>query len=610
MILRRTRFSWQCSQILVPFLLCLLAAQTTAQQRPRPDSLARDSARADSAEVAKDSLRPPPILAKHPIGLRASAAVGVWEWSADDLLREGAVTLTDLLQRIPGATPYRGGLYVGPEVVAPFGHTRGRLEVFLDGYQLDPLTEASFDLSRIELAQMSRVRVERRLDVTRIDLVTLEATDARPQSRVEAGVGEPDVNVFRGLLVVPRFVIGPLGFAVERVDTDGYRSDEPADVFAGWFKWGWLGARGGIQAEMRQTRQRRIPDSPWPGDADRRDLMVRGRLNFSDRWVAELFAGRSTFVNDTIIEPPPDSVQVLNPEASVTQWGGRASFQSSFFWADATARVRDHKVLPSLQVDARAGVTLPRLGAAAGSLTLADWRTDGTATHYDLRAQAGPLLGLTAFGEVAGGARGAPSTYFADTIPTRFNRLYGTRLGLELQRWGISASAALFRFDTDSVQSFGLPFDTTDQRFAGARNVTGLEFTWSVPLYFRQLTLVGHYTNIRSAQVPLYQPRLNWLSGLQLHASPLPSRNLELLGRIEVRHRGDVLAPQRMQDSTWATVVLPSYNTVSAYVQIRVMDVRLFLRADNLANIAIPEFPDRVLQTPSLVYGVKWNFWN
>src|SRR5262245_42220903 len=227
MILRTDGFAHQHTKPFLFLLVLLVCSPAAAQQQTPPVSVALDSLRRahpDSAQA--DSVPPPPIIVKHPTGSLASPGLGVWEWNSEDLLREGALSLTDLLQRIPSATPIRTGLYLQPEIAAPFGQTRGRIEVLLDGIALDPLTEATVDLSRIELAQLRHVRVERRLDVTRIEISTLEPVDGRPVSRIEAGVGEPNANLFRGMFLAPKFLIGPVGVAIERIDTDGYRSRE------------------------------------------------------------------------------------------------------------------------------------------------------------------------------------------------------------------------------------------------------------------------------------------------------------------------------------------------------------------------------------------------
>ena len=51
-------------------------------------------------------------------------------------------------------------------------------------------------------------------------------------------------------------------------------------------------------------------------------------------------------------------------------------------------------------------------------------------------------------------------------------------------------------------------------------------------------------------------------------------------------------------------------NTVDAYLQIRIIDVRLFGRFEDLLGKNAVEVPGRVILGPRIFYGVKWNFWN
>lgn len=587
----------------------LVGCSSLAAQDPPPtrtDSIARP----DSARVIADSVKPPPVIAKHASGSARSFGAAVWEWSREQLLLEGAITLTDLLQQIPGSTPFRAGLALQPELVSAFGQTRGRLQVVLDGYELDPLLESTPDLTRIELAALERVRVERRLDLTRIELTTVEPADSRAQSSIEAGVGEPDTNLFRGIFLAPKFLVGPFGFAIERVDTDGFRGREPADVFSAWAKLAWIRGVAGIQAEFRQSGLQRSPSSPWVAEGSRRDVILRARAALYDGLVGEVFGGRSTFENDTTSVAAGGTTPIIQREATVIQWGGRASFNRQAFWADASARFRDHEALPSVQIEGLAGVRLAAFATAQANLAHSVWRAAGSAASYDLRAQTATFSGLHAFAEISGGKRGAPSASFASADSVYLGDRSGLRVGAGLNLWGGSVNAAFMTLDSDSSQSFGLPFDTTDLRFRGA-DLKGWEITWQVPLFLRGLSATGYYMNWPSGTAPIYFPGQVWRAALQYHHSPLRSGNLELYGRIELRHRGAVLAPVHAgTPATWDVTVLDAYDQVDAYFQIRILDVRLFFRTENMTGQQVFELPNRIILGQRILYGIKWQFWN
>jgi hypothetical protein len=614
MIVRRSGFgrTLPLPVLLLVSTLAFLHAPLSAQIRR--DSVADTTRRPsqDSLKVIADSLKPPPILVKHPARGAASFGLGIWEWNREQILLDPALTLTDLLQHISAIAPYRAGFLLQPEVASGFGHTRGRVQVLLDGYEFDPLLEATPDFSRIALAQLEHIRVERRLDLTRVELTSLEPTDGRPHSRIDAGVGEPDTNLFRGVFLSPKFLIGPVGFTIERVDGDGFRGREPGDMLSTWAKLAFIRGSVGIQAELRQSAHDRAPASPWAAEAKRQDLILRARAGLLPGLVGEVFAGRSTFESDTSFRASTDTSHVAVPDAEVLQFGARASYGTQLGWADAALRFRDHEALPAVQLDASAGVRLGSYATLLADVSNIDWRGAGSALSYDLRAQTSTFSGVHGFAEIAGGKRGAQSVQFRTADSAFISEFSGQRIGAGFERWGGSVSAALLLIDSDSSQSFGLPFDSTDQRFHGA-DATGWEITWQVPLFMRGLSAHGYYTNYPSGILPLYLPGQVWRAALQYHHSPLRSGNLELYGRIEWRRRGGVFAPVRIVNgaaSSWDLETLPSYDQIDGYFQIRIMDVRIFFRSENMANQEIAELPGRTIIGPRIFYGIRWQFWN
>jgi hypothetical protein len=224
-------------------LLACVLAPTTAHAQVTPDTTARDT-------TSVDSLRPALPFPAFPAVGGATFAAGEWVWDRDALLREAPISLTELLERIPAMAGFRAGMFVQPEAASAFGLAAGRVVIELDGYELDPLTSSTLDLSQIPLVNLREVRVQRRLGLLRVRLLTDQATDAQPLTRVEAGVGIPAANMFRGLFLVPYAVFGPLNLGIERIDTDGTGRAEPADIFTGWGKWSWISGNLGVQLEL------------------------------------------------------------------------------------------------------------------------------------------------------------------------------------------------------------------------------------------------------------------------------------------------------------------------------------------------------------------------
>src|SRR5690606_27843835 len=195
-------------------------------------------------------------------------------------------------------------------------------EIDVDGYRLDPLAASTFDLSQVSLAQLREVRVERRLDVLRIILTTEFPVEGRPYTRVEAGIGVPEANMFRGMFLVPHVIRGPLALGVERLEADGVNRNEPAGVFNGWAKWAWTDGERGVQLELLRGSMRREPDSPWLVDRVRQDIIVRARNRFSNALAAEAYIGYAS-LDETI--PAADATsEDISIDRSSIQAGLRA----------------------------------------------------------------------------------------------------------------------------------------------------------------------------------------------------------------------------------------------------------------------------------------------
>lgn len=609
-------------------LSLLLSGVAVAQEppvrrpgRPPADSLPPDTLAVpgDTARRMQDTARaepdtvPPPRFIPFPFTPDTGLAAGVWVWNRADLMREGAITLTDLLERIPGVVPIRAGHLGAPEQVAWLGGTAGRTEILLDGYVLDPLQAPSLDLSRIALVNLERVRVERRLDVLRIELETLAPTGARPYSLVEAGTGEPiNTNLFRGTFLHPDVLFGPLGLAVERLDSDGAGAVEPADVFTSWVKWGVYRTRWGAQVEFERASWGREGESLLPGDGARSELILRGRAALRPDLVAEVYAGRSSVEQeyaDSVIVPSEGGDPVpFRIDRSNTQAGVRARLTRPRYWGEAALRWRSREPLPGLSADASAGIRLPGHLTLSGALAWADWEGDG-AFAYDASAAVGPFHGLRAFAELGGGTRGA--TFFSDSAaPTRITDTDALRAGVELGRWGIRAGAAFLSVSTDSLPTFGLPFDTTSAHFPGGE-VRGWEAYGSVPLIWDPLSAYFSYTRWSAADgFWIYLPTSMWRAGLQLHWFPLPSGNLEILARLDNEHRGPMFVPQ-LEGVPAGTAQVAATDVVDFYLQIRVLSVRAFLRYEDILHTGpVFDIPGREIPGPRILYGVKWDFWN
>lgn len=580
-----------------------------AAQDPRPDPSAPDTMVADTAPAVppgggaapalQDTVRadttpePPPRLLAWPGAAQAAWRAGVWAWDRDALLRSGAFTLSELLERVPGLSPVRSGLYGQPEVISTAGGAPGRVEVRLDGYVLDGLRSTGYDLSDLEIMQLESVRVERWPDRLRIDLRSFTPTDATSKTLVEAGTGDQDTNLFRGSLRVPRILGGPLAAGLERLSTNGIVPTGSASRSSVWAGWTLVSGASGMQLEVRSTSvDRSGPEGA--GTLSRSDWVARARTRPFTATAAEVFVGASTV---------DDSIGAVETRRSGLQAGVRLALDTSLVHLAAAARFRTLEGLPATAVEADVAAG-PVLGLGVhGFGRWEDWGDLGTTRSWGARALLGPLAGLAAFAEATGGRVGVP--FRANLADPLLHRSRSVRAGAEFSRWGLHLGGAVARIEADSVPGLGVAFDTLGP-YAGPDNQV-LDVVVRVPTGWKPLWFEGSYTRVLDDVETLYVPDELRRGAIVYHQLPLPSGNLEIYARLEHWRRGAMLAP----DAAGNVVTVPRNGQYDFYLQIRVVSVRTFLRWHNFTlRREQYDLPLHAFPIQRIYYGVKWSFTN
>jgi hypothetical protein len=172
------------------------------------------------------------------------------------------------------------------------------------------------------------------------------------------------------------------------------------------------------------------------------------------------------------------------------------------------------------------------------------------------------------------------------------------------------------RIEPDSAAPFGLPFDSAFGRTV-ASPAQGLEVFGRVPLWPRGVSVTGNFNYWDDVGRLLYLPVRGWRVALELHTLPLPSGNLEILGRFEHQRREAMLVrnpasldPEDPQNPPSAYVSMPIRDLLNGYLQIRVIDVRAFIHWYDLLGAGREDFPGRTAKGPRILYGVKWQLFN
>lgn len=592
-----------------------------------------------------DSARPALQFPEFPEGSASGWWIGSWEWDRAVLARSVTLSLLELLERVPGLVAVRTGGIGMPAGLGGLGGAGGRVRVIRDGYELDPLTSATIDLQQIGLVDLERVRVDRTLTETRIELFSRRLADERPFSTVEFGTGDYDVRVLRALFLRPVGERVIFAFGGDLVDSNGIPVRDPAGrvlrgagfaLTGGFARLSYaVDAETGLQLEYRQAGVTRGAFTPGTAQgarfaerASRRDVILRGRASPLGGLAVDAFLGRSSRA--------PEDTAFSGVETHSTQAGLRALYRAGSFWASGEGRAR---------MGERVGVAAPglELRASAGARPLPWMEATGSVRHATTAgvggieleggARAGPWRGFSLFANLGSGTRGVgildPDTttetrVVTDTVdgeaverdstvlvpgylfPAVPSAAAGLRVGAEWAGEAGRAGVALLALGGDRIVPFGLGFDAFAPPVEPGA-ASGVEGFFDLPLRYRALRLQGSYTRFADTGGRPYLPLEHGRLGVAFHGV-YREGNLEPTLRAEVAHRGSAIVPGA--DGAAFDAASSRHTVLNLYAQIRVVDVRIFLLWENLLDSQGADVPGYPLPGARAVYGVRWNFHN
>ncbi len=614
-----------------------------------PDSLQQvlDSLAAvvDSVAQAVDT------FPRFPSGAAPSYGAAVWRWDRAQLMSNRALTLAELVSQIPGVLALRGGDYGTPATVTSFGAAAGRVRVMWDGFEPVPLDGGVPDLSRIGLAGLDEVRVERHPGELLIELRSLEPTEPDPMTRVDVGTGDLSTNVLRGILTHPNTLGGALTFVLDRVETRGPGLEVGGSLSGVGLRYGlYRGNRGGLVAELRRfTTKTDVED--FPSSITRSDWNVKGRWRFTDDLTAEAFWGASSLSGN---EDDPVYGFI---DARRSQLGLRAGYERGGLWGRGAARFFSGEGIQDRSYELEGGARYPRALSVDASLRLEKW-TEESLSSWRARMETTPRFGLSLFASYEKGKRGGPfvpefedhlrslepapmdpdnpeapdappDTVAVDTIPRPLVRITdrtGIRAGATLSWRSLRLSGAWLSMEADSLRPLGLLLDRDGLALEGGKR-TGYEVSFSLPLPKAGYRLEGA---VQSWKEELsYLPKSTWDAAITYHGIFKESRNLELWWTVGVTGR-DAMAlriraegaedppPPPPEDDPDAEIPagpllerVPLSREYFGQIQVRIVTLNVFVRWENLAakddNF---DFPGRRQPRFRTLYGVRWTMNN
>jgi len=171
-------------------------AQTTQTPTTRPDSTQRLASRDSAIKQKPDSIQAP---IGRTIDFPSLEIGDSYTLTRDQFFRSGALTLIDLLARIPGMTTYTTGFLPAPQLAAYAGDF-GRLRVFYDGVELDDLDDRTGgipDLKAVPLWSLEQVTITRDANEVRVDVSSWQYNKTTPYTRFDLLTGDLNTTVYR-----------------------------------------------------------------------------------------------------------------------------------------------------------------------------------------------------------------------------------------------------------------------------------------------------------------------------------------------------------------------------------------------------------------------------
>lgn len=556
-------------------------------------------ARADSARLARDTVRAP--LAAWP----APPAVGIgrgYRWDREELFASGALTLLELLERIPGITGLRSGWFPSPQVGSYLGDVQ-RVRVFYDGLELhsmDPRDGNVLDLGMIQLWSLQEVSVERGAAELRVYCQSWSTERTSASTRTDVMTGDEDTNLYRAFYG-KRFARGEaLQFAAQQYGTEVDRGGGGGDALSVLGRVGWSTARVSADAFVIRTRRNRLTQGSIPGvESERTEAYVRlGAGNAAGGLWAQLVAGSHAYEEIS----PRDTTDPTDRTPSRAQYVAAIGYSRGGTRLTGTQRVAVYEGstywTPSVQLGTE--------GRFAGLSLLAEGDGPDSTRRLEAIARLSPVPFIALAGAIAqvfdrgdsllvGG--NDPGALVATEAVTHARAEAGLQLGgLWLTGGGLlrgpSTIAPPVLFDSGFQQ---VREGAVRGAFATARGRI-----WNA-LY---LDVFG----VQWEDAGIYRPRWQTRTEVYLQSrwtSRFPSGHFGILASGRLDHRSSVLFPLGA-----AVVATEPSRTLTTLLEIRLINAVAFWQFRNILGELYEIVPGYQMPRQGNLYGVRWQFWN
>jgi hypothetical protein len=562
----------------------------------------------DTTKVPKDTIKAPIAHSPRPA---LTGSVIEYHWDRDSLFAANALTLGDLLGRIPGVTQIRSGWLGSPEFASYMGNA-SRVRIFYDGVEMDsfdPRNGGVPDMTMVPLWSLEDITVERGASEIRVHVRSWSITHTATNTRVDVMTGDQGTNLYHAFYG-KRFgnglalQLGGQQYGTSENNTLGGGSDLALMGRLGWAKGQW--SIDAFASRSSRTRDEQDPQRAVSGGVPRQertrtDAYVRGGYGDPDSaggW-AQIMVANEKFDEHTPFRDQP--LPFAAPDAadttlSGTQYVAMAGINRGRFSLSAAERYHDLDSVTVNSVSGRLTFTHPLVALSL----YAEHRGSDTTSVEEASARFTPVSFLAFAGSIAhrhGGAEGIDAVDLRGEVGARLGRLW---VSGGVMRRGEETLPALIAFDTSY----------TPVREGAATGVFGsargkIYKDLGVDIFGVRWDASGFYRPQTQSREELYL-QTDWLSRF-------PSGDFGFLGSVAHEYRQTTYFP-----STSSIVGQPA-NLVSAFyshvlvtkVEVRIQSAVIFWNATFGISPQIYEYVPGMLQPRQRqLYGVRWQFWN
>jgi len=571
--------------------------------KPKTDS-GPDSVRikSDSIKVKADSIKPP-------IGRFADPALyeigPQYEWNREQLFATGALTVIDLLDRIPGMTTFRSGWLATPQT-ATYNADFQRVRVFYDGIEIDDLdsrTGGVLDLSTVQLWSLEHLSIERSASELRIYMRSWRADNTDPYTRVDIATGNEDTNLYRGFYGRRFDNGGVLQFAGQQFGVASPRFSGSGDALSllgrvGIAKKGWSLDAFALRHHLTRDIERAAIGRPpvLSLDATNSDAYIRaavGRVG-SGPWAQLTVASiafKGTTRPDRGVTAAPIS-DTLERKVSESQYNVSAGYTLGPARFEVEDRLRALQGTSYNGASGRLDLVTP-IGVVSGFIEHDGFRKT-TNADAGIRAQPLPFIALS--GSIS---RAVPVTSTGSTGGSTTSAR--GEVGLKLFRPWLSAG---FITTDRTAGSAPIVYDTLLLP-TGAGRISARTASIRGPI-FGGIGIDAWVTkwDQNGPYRPQYQSRseLNYSNNFAKH---FPRGDFEIRAAGVFEFRGHTNFPLSAGDIE-TTVA----ETVSGLLEIRIMRAVLSYQQRNILGYPYQVVPGFDMPRVLAIYGVRWDFWN